>query len=241
MPPREQSLAVPIAIVIAGLVIAGALYFSGRPNQNPASSNREASAGDASKVPLVTVEDHILGDPNAPIKIIEYTDLECPYCKQFHTTMEEIMATYGKNGAVAWVMRNFPIVQQHPNAPKLAEAAECVAALAGNAGYWNFLTELFTIAPQGTFFPIDRLSEAALSVGADAGAFDQCMARRTYKELVTEQFNDAVATGAVGTPHNIIVTNDGQFIPLSGAQPYATVKSVIDAILADQPPTSPSL
>jgi protein-disulfide isomerase len=233
MPPQQQqqNLAVPIAIVVAGLAIAGALFFSGRANQPPASSDPETSVGDASQVPLVTTSDHILGDPNAPIKVIEYTDFECPYCKKFHITMEEIMNTYGKAGEVAWVMRNFPIVQLHPNAPAIAEAAECVAALAGNAAYWNFLTELFTIAPQGSFFPLDRLSETATKVGTNAGAFDLCVTKRTYKDLVATQFNDAVATGGEGTPHNIIVTNDGQFIPISGAQPYATLKSVIDSLL----------
>lgn len=224
---KPNSIAIPIAIIVAGALIAGALFVAGKataPTPTPTDS--------ASKVPPVTADDHILGNPDAPVVIIEYTDIECPFCKQFHATMEEIMDTYGASGQVAWVVRNFPIVQLHPNAPKMAEAAECIAHLVGNAAYFKFLDEAFVIAPAGSFFPLDRLSEVAVKVGASADAFDTCIAKDTYKDLITKQFNDAVATGGEGTPHNIILTKDGQAVSLPGAQPYTTMKSVIDTILA---------
>jgi protein-disulfide isomerase len=153
--------------------------------------------------------------------------------------MEEILATYGKEGKVAWVLRNFPIVQLHPNAPKLAEAAECIAHELGNTAYWSFLSQIFIIAPSGSFFPLDRLAEVATKVGANADTFNQCVAADTYKDLIAQQFKDATAAGGAGTPYSI-VTVGGQAVPMSGAQPYATVKGVIDSILADQGGKAPT-
>ena len=227
----EQNLAIPTAIILAGIIVAGALYFAGKASA-PATS-ATSTATDPSKVPAVTVTDHILGDPNAPIKIIEYTDIECPFCKQFHVTMQEVMDTYGKDGKVAWVLRNFPLVQLHPNAPKLAEAAECIAHQVGNTAYWKFLSQIFTIAPSGSFFPLDRLTEVATSVGANTDTFNQCVAANTYKDLIAQQFKDAIATGGTGTPYNILLSG-GQANAIAGAQSYSTMKSLIDGILSDQ-------
>jgi protein-disulfide isomerase len=242
MPPQQQqqNLAIPVAIVVAGIIVAGALFFAGKAVAPSNTATNTATTGDAFKVPPVAADDHILGNPGATVTIIEYTDIECPFCKQFHATMEEIMNVYGADGKVAWVLRNFPIVQLHSNAPKLAEAAECIAHELGNTAYWKFLTEVFTIAPSGSFFPLDRLTEVATKVGANADTFNQCVAADTYKDLIAKQFKDATATGGQGTPHSIIVTADGQAVAMEGAQPYATVKSVIDSVIGNQAqPSSP--
>jgi protein-disulfide isomerase len=228
---QNTNLTVPIAIIVAGALVAGALFFAGRaatPN-NPGNVQEAAEEN----VPLVTADDHILGDPNAPIIIVEYSDIECPFCKQFHVTMQQIIDEYGKDGQVAWVYRHFPLSQLHPNAPRLAEASECVAKVAGEAGFWEFLDTVFDIAPTNTSFPMGRLNEAAVAAGANETAFNECLASGEMQSLVEAQFNDAVATGGQGTPHNIIIAGD-QIIAIPGAQPYATVKQVIDSLLAEQ-------
>lgn len=230
----QQNLSIPIAIIIAGVFIAGALFFAGRtaspgPNSNPApgESNPEAVAP-------VTAEDHILGNPDADIVIVEYSDLECPFCKQFHITMQQIMEEYGVDGRVAWVYRHFPLSQIHPNAPRLAEASECVAELGGNTSFWKFLDEIFAVAPINTFFPMDRLAEVAGKVGINEEALNACLSSGRHQDKVASQFQNAIDTGGRGTPHNILILKDGQKIELAGAQPYATVKNVIETILAEQ-------
>ncbi len=228
--PQQQNLTIPIAIVVAGALIAGALYFAGGGS---GTTDGPTGTTDAKEIPKVTEADHILGDPNAPIKIVEYTDLECPFCKQFHVTMKQIIDEYGKDGQVAWVVRNFPLAQLHPNAPKLAEAAECVAELAGNAAYFTFLDDIFEQAPMNARFDMTKVTETAVRSGATASAFDTCYNSGKYKTKIETEFNDAIATGGQGTPHNIIVTDDGQTIPLPGAQPYATIKSVLEAIISE--------
>jgi protein-disulfide isomerase len=96
----------------------------------------------------VTAADHIRGDISAPVKIVEYSDLECPFCKRFHTTLQEIMkSSYGTENKVAWVFREFPLAQLHPKAVKEAEAAECVAELGGNEAYWKFIDKVEEVTP----------------------------------------------------------------------------------------------
>lgn len=103
-------------------------------------------AGDGQSTGLavapVTADDHIIGDINSPVILIEYSDLECPFCQRFHPTMEQVMTEY--EGQVAWVYRHFPLDGLHPNARKAAEASECVASIAGNNAFWEYLSALFT-------------------------------------------------------------------------------------------------
>jgi protein-disulfide isomerase len=100
---------------------------------------------DLEKMAPVTDKDHIKGDISAPVKIVEYSDLECPFCKRFHATMQEVVKSY--DGKVAWVFRQFPLAQLHPKAVKEAEAAECVASLGGNAAFWKFIDKVEEVTP----------------------------------------------------------------------------------------------
>ena len=90
------------------------------------------------EVPGYQENDHILGNPEAPIIVIEYSDLECPYCKKFGETMKEIVAE--SNGNVAWVYRHWIV---HQNALPKAGAAECVNKLKGNDAFWKYIDLVF--------------------------------------------------------------------------------------------------
>lgn len=228
----QQNLTVPIAIVVAGALIAGALFFAGRspaPTSGTAT-NTGQNAPAVKDIPGVTAADHIRGDLNAPIKVVEYDDLECPFCKQFDGTMKQVMQNY--NGKVAWVIRNFPLQQIHPNAPKLALAAECVAELGGNGVYFKFLDAIITVAPINTFFDITKLTATAEGVGVDGKKFDTCVASGKYQDKISKEFNDAIAAGGQGTPFSVIVTASGKKIPIPGSLPYDTVKATIDSALS---------
>jgi protein-disulfide isomerase len=89
------------------------------------------------KLAPITAEDHVNGDINAPIKIVEYSDIDCPFCKRFHSTLEQVKALYGDK--VVWVYRHFPITQLHPDSFKKSHATECVAELGGNDKFWQYL------------------------------------------------------------------------------------------------------
>ncbi|MBI2630624.1 thioredoxin domain-containing protein [Candidatus Nomurabacteria bacterium] len=90
-------------------------------------------------------EDHIVGDINARIIIVEYSDLECPFCKVFHTTMHRVVKDSG--GDVAWVYRHYPILQLHPKAFREAEATECAWEQGGNDAFWKYTDKVFEVTP----------------------------------------------------------------------------------------------
>lgn len=227
---QKQNLSIPIAIVLAGALIGGALFFIGRTDAPTTNTNTNTPSVTQKDIPGVTSADHIIGSIDAPIIIVEYTDLECPFCKQFDGTMKQVVKAYG--GKVAWVVRNFPLQQLHPNAPKIALGAECAAALGGNETYFKFLDSVFTQAPINTFFDITKLTATAEGVGVDAKKFNACVIAGTYQDKISKEFNDAVAAGGQGTPFSVAITKNGKQYPIPGSQPLEQLKTIIDGILA---------
>lgn len=103
------------------------------------------TSDESSNVRSVGDSDHLRGDPKATVKVVEFSDLECPFCKNFHRTMQQVMEEYSDK--VAWVYRHFPLDSLHPKARKEAEATECAAELQGNDGFWAYVDKLFEITP----------------------------------------------------------------------------------------------
>lgn len=93
----------------------------------------------------ISENDHILGNIDAKIIIVEYSDLECPFCKVFHNTMHQVVKKY--SGEVAWVYRHFPISGLHPKAFREAEATECAWEQGGNEMFWKYMDKLFEVTP----------------------------------------------------------------------------------------------
>lgn len=107
-----------------------------------AKAEGDAPSGDTDTAALelvtpVTQDDHIRGNIDAKVVIIEYSDYDCPFCSRFHLSMSAIADKYDPS-EVAWVYRHFPLESLHPNAPVIAQAAECVAKVAGEEAFWTF-------------------------------------------------------------------------------------------------------
>ncbi len=232
-----QKLAIPIAIVIAGSIIGGAIYFgmSGRVAGGIVKpQDAQQPTGDLEAMKPVTSEDHIRGDANAPVKIVEYSDTECPFCKKFHSTLQQVMDGYGKGNKVAWVYRHFPLDQLHSKARKEAEATECAAELGGNDKFWAYLDRLMEVTPANNGLDPAELPKIAQYVGLDTAKFNKCLSSGKYAQKIEEHVQNAVATGGNGTPWSIVVAKSGKKYPLSGAQPYESVKQIIEIALKDQ-------
>ena len=226
--PKETSaLSIPMAIVIAGLAIAGAIYFSG-------VSNRPSSPQDITQKTLPTPisdKDHIIGNPNAKVTIVEYSDTECPFCKAFHGTMNRVMAEYGKDGNVAWVYRHFPIASLHPKAAHEAEATECVGKIGENEKFWEYLNKIFTITPGNNELDPAELLKIAQEIGIDEAVFSTCLSSGEMKSLVEASIADGVKSGVRGTPRSFIVVKGKVVDTIDGNQSYEIVKTQIDALL----------
>ncbi len=94
-----------------------------------------ADGSDTDQVSPVTADDNIKGSLDAPIKIVEYSDFDCPFCSRFHASMNQIAEN---NDDVVWAYRHMPLDQLHPNARTVAQISECVAKLGGNDAFWAF-------------------------------------------------------------------------------------------------------
>jgi protein-disulfide isomerase len=176
----------------------------------------------------ITSKDHIRGNPDAPVKIVEYSDTECPFCKRFHPTMQQVMDEYGGSGQVAWVYRHFPLDSLHKKARKEAEATECAAEQGGNDKFWSYLDRLMEVTPANDGLDPAELPKIAQYVGLDVTKFNECLSSGRFADKVEEDTQNAMATGGNGTPWSIVVGKDGKKYPLSGAQPYASIKQLID-------------
>lgn len=222
--------------MIAGALIAGAVFYtSGNSGRVAALDPQDAApTGDLEAMTAVSSEDHIRGDPDAPVKIVEYSDTECPFCKRFHTTMQQVMDEYEKNNKVAWVYRHFPLDQLHKKARKEAEATECAGELGGNDKFWAYLDRLMEITPANDGLDLAELPKIAQYVGLDTAKFNECLSSGKYAQKIEAHVQNAAATGGNGTPWSIVVAKSGKKYPLSGAQPYESVKQLIEIALKDQ-------
>jgi protein-disulfide isomerase len=175
--------------------------------------------------------DHIYGNPNAPISLIEYSDYECPFCKNFHQTAKQLVKAY--DGKVNWVYRHFPLKFHNPGAQKEAEASECVYELGGNNAFWRYTDAVYErTKSNGNGFPLIQLVPLAIELGLDEKQFAQCYESGRYAIRVKEDLDEASKIGITGTPANILLNNQsGQVVSIMGAQPFEAFKAEIEKLL----------
>ena len=232
----KNQLIIPAAIIIAGVVIAGAIYFglAAKATGAPASQGAEQFTGDLEQMKSVTGEDHIRGNPDAPVKIVEYSDPECPFCKRFHDTMRQVIDEYGKTDKVAWIYRHFPLDQLHQKARNEATAIECAGDLGGNDTFWAYADRLYEVTPSNDGLDPAELPKIAQYVGLDVNKFNTCLTSGKFTKHIEGDVQNAAATGGNGTPWSIVVAANGKKYPLSGAQPYTSVKQLIELALQEK-------
>lgn len=231
-----NNIPLPLSVIIAGGLIAGAVYISNTKRPVVADNQPQAIAqqptGDLDQVKPITKEDHVRGDSNAPVKIVEYSDMECPFCKTFHPTMQKIMDEYGKDGKVAWIYRHFPLDSIHSNARPEAVASECANELAGNDGFWRFTDRFFELTPSNNRTEIEKvIPQIAQEMGLNSEQFASCRTSGRYDKHIQNDLDNATATGGSGTPWSIVIGKNGKKYPLSGAQPYDSVKQLVELAL----------
>jgi protein-disulfide isomerase len=214
---RGTMLNIPIAIIIAGAIIAGSIIYTKGPGAPANTLKANALSSFENQFKPVTEKDHILGNPNAKIKIVEYSDPSCPFCKVFHNTMNKIMNEFGTTGNVAWVYRHYPLDKEdasgnilHPNAGHESQALECAAELGGNDKFWKYTNRLYEITPSVTGatpngLDQNELPKIAQFTGLDINDFNNCLATGKYKDKIENDFLDGVNIGVQGTPTSIIV------------------------------------
>ena len=231
----KNSFAVPVAIIGAGIIVAIAIVYSvgkfatPEPGENPAGEENISASLD--KMNPITAADHLRGNADAKVTIVEYSDTECPFCKRFHTTMKDVVKAY--DGKVAWVYRHFPLEQLHSKGKNEAKEMECAAKLGGHAMFWAYADKLYEITPSNNQLDPAELPRIAGELKLDRAQFADCLAKpqADIEKKINDDLDNAMATGGNGTPWSILVGPDGKKYPINGAQPIENIKQLVDSVL----------
>jgi protein-disulfide isomerase len=180
---------------------------------------------------LSPMRDHIYGNPDAVISLIEYSDFECPFCKTFHLTAKQLVDAYA--GKVNWVYRHYPLAFHNPGSQKEAEASECANELGGNEAFWKYTDAIYQRTTSNwKGFPIANLVLLAAEIGLDQAKFQVCLDSGKYTARVQDDFTEGTNSGISGTPGNILLHNQTGGVKLIvGALPVEALKTEIDQML----------
>jgi predicted DsbA family dithiol-disulfide isomerase len=173
------------------------------------------------RVPLVVDGHPAVGPAQAPITIVEFSDFECPFCRQTQPVLDQIESAYGER--MRLVYRQFPLVDIHPRAQKAAEASLCADEL---GVFWEMHDAMFA---EPIELEVASLKFKASNLGIDTQAFGECLDSGRYADRVTEDLKAGIAAGVTGTPTIYI---NGR--PVGGAQPFEVYAAIIEEELARQ-------
>ncbi|MBI2121936.1 MAG: DsbA family protein [Candidatus Sungbacteria bacterium] len=226
---KENTFLIPASIIVAGVLIAFAVFYSGRggnmaPSRQPSAANNTAPAAPVISGDLAD-DDPTLGNPDAPVTMVEFSDFQCPFCRSmWRNILPQIKENYIKTGKVKFVYRDFPLTSIHPGAEPAALAGECADE---QGKFWTFHDKVFEEQDkkgQGTVeFGAADLKQWARAAGLDGVQFDSCLGSRKYADEVAKDLQDGVAAGVTGTPATFV---NGRLI--SGALPYAQFEAIIE-------------
>lgn len=207
-----------LSIIIAGLIIAGGVYY-----YNTKEARRQEELAESIPNPPADVEKEIpqepenepeiktlgvgdnpaLGTTTAPITIIEFSDFQCPFCRRFfNDTFEKLKEEYIDTGKVKFYFRDFPLTNLHPDTQKAHEAARCAA---DQEAFWEMHDELFRNQDE---LKVENLKEYAQELELDGKQFSACLDDGKYQETVNAEYKAARNFGVSATPSFFIGRGD---------------------------------
>jgi protein-disulfide isomerase len=190
------------------------------------------AAGD-DRAKLANTSGYALGKADAPLTMVEFTDLQCPFCRRFSsTTFDEIKKAYIDTGLLRFVTRDLPLTSIHPHAQRAALACRC----AGEQGkFWELRHALLT---SSTPLSPELITSTATGLGLDMTGFNGCLEGERFLADVQRDMAEAGSVGIGGTPGFVIgrtSANGLDGVRLSGAQPFAAFEAKFKELLAAKP------
>ena len=239
----------PVSILIGSILIAISILISGGAVQikgfnagpgtaaAPTASITPAAPG-AAEPTSATVsmdDDPVLGNPDAPVTVVEFSDYECPFCKRhYEQTYAQLKTNYIDTGKVKLVFRDLPLSFHDPLATKQAIAANCAREQGNDETYFKMHDAIFELtSSNGSGMTMDQLYGLGTKIGINEANFKTCIDTDKYKDEVAKDLADAGASGATGTP-SFVIGKSGSEVSgklIVGAQPYAAFQTEIDALL----------
>ena len=230
--------------VLIAVVVIGTIFMFTDGSNTGTNTIVQQPTQQPGKVSASVDDDAFIGNEDAPVTIIEFSDYQCPFCRKFWVeTLPSIKSEYIDTGKVKFVYRDFPLVSLHPQADKFAEAVECVRDIAGNdEAYFKMHDKIFE--EQGLLdsgikngpvsktvqFTIEDVKQWAQELGYDISS---CLDSGKFRSEVQKDIADAQSAGIQGTPGFIIMkTGEKEGTPLKGAYPFSVFRQIIEAELA---------
>lgn len=222
---------VPVAVILAGVFIGGAVIWNG---SHPATGTTTTGTGTAPSVNIADVKtagEPFIGDANAPVTIAEWSDYQCPFCKQFElTTLPQIVQNYVADGKVKIVYKDFAFLG--PDSMVDAEYARAIWALYPSQwAAWR--TALYTQEPEeNSLSAADNLTFLATVTNSVSGISlaavkaNVAANQATYDAAINADKAEAANFGISATPSFVIGTQ-----MIAGAYPYATFQTALDALV----------
>lgn len=188
---------------------------------------------DATKIAKIAENAAIEGDVNADITVIEYSDMECPYClKQYHTTKlkEKLLAQYGSG--VNFVFKNSRGVN-HPGTEAKAIGALCAQKVGGDLAYIQYYNAILAGSPDGNnVYAVSKLADLAKSLKIDTKKWQTCYDNKETQDIFAAQTAEASSFSLDGTPGTLIINRKtGKYDTVAGAYPYETFTQKIDELM----------
>ncbi|HMP67192.1 MAG TPA: thioredoxin domain-containing protein [Candidatus Paceibacterota bacterium] len=220
------------SLILIGLVVSASIIYTRTYNKNPKkitiSDNDQAYV-----IQPISSSDHMIGNPNADLILIEYSDFTCQFCREFHPTMMKLVIENAKNGSFAWVYRNFSadeaIGNKNSLSMKTAIMSECVNEIGGPTKFWNFLSDVYTQTPIN--FTESDVKKIVENSGINMSEFEKCISSGKFNDKIQRNIDDGLAIyeqdGDFGTPYNILITRDGRKLVLPGPQNYSLLDELI--------------
>jgi len=227
---QNKNYLLPASILIAAVLIAGSvIYSTGAKNGSGGSSNSNPE-NQAAVSPELSSADVILGDPKAPITMIEYSDFQCPFCGRFYSQTEpSLKEQYVKTGKVRFIYRHFAFLG--PESRAAAEAAECAK---DQSKFWEYHDAIFNAEvadgkEHNGNLNRDLFLDIAENIGLNLGSFTSCLDSNKYAQKVADDYSGAQALGVKATP-TVFVNN----VKIEGALLFGQFQQVIEQLLANQ-------
>ncbi|OHA18384.1 MAG: hypothetical protein A2664_04905 [Candidatus Taylorbacteria bacterium RIFCSPHIGHO2_01_FULL_46_22b] len=180
---------------------------------------------------ILEEHDHFLGSRSAPVKIVEYAEVECPYCKKLHPILLRILSEY--EGQVSFVYRHFPLTI-HPKSFNQAVALECVAENKGDSGFFEYLNKLYEATPSNNNFDLAILPRLAKEMGVQEEKFAECLASDRYRTRILRDVESGIGLNVDSVPHLIVIAPNGKEFVFGKSPSYAALNAVIKTALNEK-------
>jgi len=229
---------VPALLVLLALFLLLIIFLAINTLQKNTTRNNSKKSSDLFARQVISVDDDpVMGDRNAPLTLVEFSDFECGNCKLFFLqTLPLLKEKYINTGKLRFVYRDFPVKSHDPLATQEATAADCAREQKQDEGYFDYHDGIFnTTTSGGRGLEVAQLFLIASNLKLDQMRFKECFESERFKEEVKKDFFDGMNSGITGTPTFFLglTTQDNTIkgMKILGAMPYAAFKIIIEELL----------